>query len=156
MGLKNVDIEERIAGALLALKLLFPAGLAEKVVAAYESPGRHYHSPGHIRACLAVADEFDPRDPMVTLAVCYHDVVYDTRSTDNERLSAEWAVHEDDEKMVAAADLSVLGSPADDYDCYVRAVRQEYGWMEEADFRAGGRTSCGACLPGQAFSRPTG
>jgi len=121
---------------------------------------------------------------MVTLAVCYHDVVYDTRSTDNERLSAEWAVHDlriagagkadcermirlimatehrvalhDDEKMVVDADLSVLGSPADDYDCYVRAVRQEYGWMEEADFRAGGRTSCGACLPGQAFSRPTG
>jgi len=148
------------------MQLLFPAGLAEKVVAAYESTGRHYHNLGHIRACLAVADEFDPRDHMVTLAICYHDVVYDTQSTDNERLSAEWAVHdlriagagkadcdrmtrlimatehraalhEDDEKMVADADLSVLGSPIDDYDRYVRAVRQKYGWMDDEDFRAG-------------------
>lgn len=166
MGLRSTDIEERIAGALLALRLLFPAGLVERVVAAYESPSRHYHNLGHIRACLAAADEFDRNDPLITLALCYHDVVYDTHAMDNERLSAEWAVRDlriagaadadcdritrlimatthravpvaDDEKIVTDADLSILGAMPDEYDGYVRAVRQEYGWMSNADFRAG-------------------
>lgn len=34
-------------------------------------------------------------------------------------------------------DLSILGAPAEAFDAYEAAVRREYGWVSEADWRAG-------------------
>jgi predicted metal-dependent HD superfamily phosphohydrolase len=34
-------------------------------------------------------------------------------------------------------DLSILGAPPDQYDAYEAAVRQEYAWVGETDWRAG-------------------
>ena len=34
-------------------------------------------------------------------------------------------------------DLSILGAPAEVFDAYEAAVRREYGWVREADWRAG-------------------
>lgn len=34
-------------------------------------------------------------------------------------------------------DLSILGAPAEVFDAYEAAVRREYGWVSEADWRAG-------------------
>ena len=34
-------------------------------------------------------------------------------------------------------DLAILGAPAAAFDAYEAAVRREYGWVSEADWRAG-------------------
>ncbi len=44
------------------------------------------------------------------------------------------------------ADLSVLGAPASGYAAYVAAVRSEYGWLDEAAWRAGRAQVVGGLL----------
>ena len=46
---------------------------------------------------------------------------------------------EEDEKIVVDVDLSILGESPTQYDPYVRAIRQEYSWVPEGDFRLGRR-----------------
>jgi predicted metal-dependent HD superfamily phosphohydrolase len=120
----------------------------------------------HIETCLRFAQEYAPNDPYLALAICYHDVIYDTHASDNERRSADYArdvlkaaganesdcaviarlilatTHRntpeaEDEKVLVDIDLAILGGPQTDYDHYVRAVRQEYAWVSDQDFRKG-------------------
>jgi len=42
-----------------------------------------------------------------------------------------------DAAVLADADLSILGSPAVAYDAYVRAVREEFGWLNGDGWRMG-------------------
>jgi predicted metal-dependent HD superfamily phosphohydrolase len=65
-----------------------------ELIAHYETSARRYHTLGHIVDCLNVAAEF--RDSavdadLVEFALWAHDVIYDPRRSDNERLSGEWA-----------------------------------------------------------------
>jgi len=106
-------------------------------------------------------------DVVVRLAVWFHDAVYDSRRSDNEEQSAALAASslagaaprllptvehlilatkthqagpdDSDCRMLLDADLGVLGSSADDYDRYAGAIREEYAWVPEADYRAGRR-----------------
>ena len=102
----------------------------------------------------------------VRLAVWFHDYVYDPRRKDNEEQSAaymtvifdheRWAflrprltemilatkTHrarwgDTDCQVLLDADLAILGASADEYDRYTRAIREEYAWVPEADYRAG-------------------
>jgi predicted metal-dependent HD superfamily phosphohydrolase len=99
-------------------------------------------------------------------ALWFHDAVYDARSDDNEARSADAAEemlrrldvspdtlfcvrklilatrHRDppadcDEALIMDIDLAILAAPADQYDSYVRAVRQEYSFVGERDWRNG-------------------
>jgi predicted metal-dependent HD superfamily phosphohydrolase len=101
----------------------------------------------------------------VLWAAWFHDVVYDPRAADNEERSAAFAeqmlarLHVPD-KMIAPvrslilstkthqppeddfdsrlfldADLAVLGGPEDQYNAYARAIRREYAWVPEPDYR---------------------
>ena len=57
--------------------------------------GRHYHTLGHVRALLDLADEFAPqlRDPRaVQLAIWFHDAIYKSRRSDSEERSAQLAI----------------------------------------------------------------
>lgn len=163
--LVNMDFEKRLKDALRSLELSVSV-MVGPIVAAYRGPYRFFHNLDHIEACLILADEFEHDDPRITLALCYHDVVHDTRSSNNEKLSADWALHDlrnagakeadsstvarlilatnhralpkgADEMIVADVDLSVLGSASDDYARYARAIRREYFWMPNDDYRAG-------------------
>jgi predicted metal-dependent HD superfamily phosphohydrolase len=139
------------------------------VVAAWSEPHRRYHDLRHLAAVLGLVDELAPAatDPVaVRLAAWYHDVVYDPRRDDNERVSAERAraglrglVDEprlaEVERLVAVtaghdpapddangavlcdADLSVLASDPANYAVYASAVREEYGHLSDAEFTAG-------------------
>jgi predicted metal-dependent HD superfamily phosphohydrolase len=73
-----------------------------QLVAAYCEPHRAYHTVAHIAALLELLDlhAATVRDAdLVTLAILYHDAVYDPRRADNEAASAE----------VARQDLAALG-----------------------------------------------
>ena len=103
----------------------------------------------------------------IEAAIWYHDVVYDTRRADNETCSADIARFElmsigwlgiDVERvagMVEATrhhrvadgdsdtllfldlDLSVLGAGPAEYDAYRNAIRAEFSWVPETDYRTG-------------------
>jgi predicted metal-dependent HD superfamily phosphohydrolase len=66
----------------------------DALVSAYSDSGRHYHSTGHISACLRHLDtcrhQLDfPRE--VELALWFHDAIYKPLSGSNEKDSADWA-----------------------------------------------------------------
>jgi predicted metal-dependent HD superfamily phosphohydrolase len=76
----------------------------EEALRAYSEPARHYHTLRHIAALLALLDRHDPADrDALTLAILFHDIVYDPARQDNEEASAAWAV----------ARLESLGFPED-------------------------------------------
>lgn len=65
-----------------------------QLAAAYQAPGRHYHTLTHIQTLLDAVDEaaahlHDPQ--VVALAVWFHDAVYEPLRSDNEVKSAELA-----------------------------------------------------------------
>jgi predicted metal-dependent HD superfamily phosphohydrolase len=99
----------------------------------------------------------------------FHDAVYETRAADNEEQSAglceeamdrlgappvmivqarrlilatrrhEATEDDRDAQILLDADLGILGAPAARYASYARAIREEYSWAPEEDFRAGRR-----------------
>jgi predicted metal-dependent HD superfamily phosphohydrolase len=107
--------------------------------------------------------------PALRLAAWLHDVVYDSRAADNEERSADYAravlpalgvpsdvidetarlilltrSHETDPddragRTLLDADLAVLAADAPTYDAYAAAIRREYAWVPEPDYRAGRR-----------------
>jgi predicted metal-dependent HD superfamily phosphohydrolase len=108
--------------------------------------------------------------PAVRLAAWYHDAVYDSRAKDNEERSADlaaercrsWGVpattvesvrqlilatkshqagtDDVDAQVLLDADLAILGADPDEYARYARAIRQEYAWVPDADYRRGRTT----------------
>ncbi len=101
------------------------------------------------------------------LAAWFHDAVYDSRAKDNEEQSARLAhatlaswgfgdaalmhverlilatkTHELDQDdpsgaLLLDADLAILGRGPAEYTAYSRAIRQEFAWVSEEDYRAG-------------------
>jgi predicted metal-dependent HD superfamily phosphohydrolase len=143
-----------------------PPDVCERVFAEltvrYNSPDRHYHTLEHIEAMLELLPQ-----AALALAVWFHDAVYDTRAADNEERSAALGdemlqplyvppeiqaetrrlilltkrhdTREDDAdgRRLLDADLAILGAAEDEYDRYAKAIRQEYAWVPEDDFRRG-------------------
>jgi predicted metal-dependent HD superfamily phosphohydrolase len=81
------------------------AVVLEETLRAYAEPHRHYHTLGHIAALLVLlghhGDGVADRDTL-SLAILFHDVVYDPARPNNEAASAAWA----------EARLARLGFPA--------------------------------------------
>jgi predicted metal-dependent HD superfamily phosphohydrolase len=138
------------------------------LVARYGEPGRYYHTLDHILAVLDRIDTLWPDAPQaLSLAVWLHDIVYDSRATDNEERSADYAhaslpalgvspdtidetarlilltrSHEADRddragRTLLDADLAILSGDMPAYDAYAYAIRREYAWVPERDYRAG-------------------
>lgn len=144
------------------------AAVFEKLQAHYREPQRHYHTPEHIRHCLV---QFDLacthmcEPDAVELALWFHDVIYDTRGTDNEIRSATWfasvtdnvlpdkvrrrvhelimvTVHpsqpaELDQQFVVDIDLSSFALPWNRFKRDSQAVRREMGHLSDRDFFSG-------------------
>lgn len=102
----------------------------------------------------------------VELAIWFHDAVYDSRAKDNEERSAALAhdilvkagtnmrlcsavellilatrhlhpPHTRDEQLLVDCDLAILGQPRARFDAYEIAIRAEYAWVNDTDYRAG-------------------
>jgi predicted metal-dependent HD superfamily phosphohydrolase len=103
----------------------------------------------------------------VRFAVWFHDAVYDSRASDNEEQSAALAVEvlrrlgvsentivrtadlirltkthlaapdDGDGHILLDADLAILGADPVRYAAYTAAIRREYGWVPEEEYRAG-------------------
>ena len=75
-----------------ALGLVPPAGLRERLVAAWREPQRHYHSLQHLQEGVDLLSEVRGEATHageVELALWFHDAVYDPQARDNERRSAD-------------------------------------------------------------------
>lgn len=103
----------------------------------------------------------------VELAIWYHDAVYDARAADNEERSAGMAevvlvsagapaavvqrirdlilatkthrAQTSDEELLIDIDLSILGRPWGTFCEYDQAIRKEYSWVSDEEFRSGRR-----------------
>lgn len=99
----------------------------------------------------------------VAVALWFHDAVYDTHRSDNESRSAAWArdyllehgadagivtrvealilstrthdARSGDEALMTDIDLAILGAPAATFEEYDRAIRSEYAWVPEPQYR---------------------
>jgi len=108
---------------------------------------------------------FATRPCEIGVAIWFHDAVYDSHRTDNEEMSARWAerylaarcaeadiikrvagmiratrMHKADTRdtrLLVDIDLAVLGAPPDVFEAYDRAIRWEYDWVPEEQYRAG-------------------
>ncbi|MFL5493225.1 MAG: N-methyl-D-aspartate receptor NMDAR2C subunit [Gemmatimonadales bacterium] len=103
---------------------------------------------------------------LVEAAIWFHDAVYDPRRSDNESRSAEWAARAFAETGVAGnlverirrlvlltrhlgpapdpagqllcdIDLSILGREPAEFERFERAIRAEYAWVPEPEYRTG-------------------
>jgi predicted metal-dependent HD superfamily phosphohydrolase len=130
----------------------------------YQEPHRHYHTLEHIGAMLH-AGRSAPLDRVQTMAVWFHDAVYDPRSDRNEDASAELA----GERLRAAGwpeadvarvqrivldtkahaptapgaaivldlDLMSLALPWPEFRRNTERIRAEFAHVADADFAAG-------------------
>jgi predicted metal-dependent HD superfamily phosphohydrolase len=127
----------------------------------YTEPHRAYHTLQHLAECLCFFDAartLMQRPDEVELALWFHDVIYDTRRSDNEEASAQWAQQlllevgappattqrvgdlirltnhvaepqDGDGMLLLDIDLAILGAEPARFDEYERQVRQEYRWV---------------------------
>ena len=151
------------AGAARASDAVFA-----QLVTRYGEHHRHYHTLTHVNACLMWLDRFPsvaehPQE--VELALWFHDAVYDPRSSDNERLSAQLArdalnslgvvqasidritryieateshtAMTGDATLVIDLDLAILGSSSPDFNRFEMQIRKEYAHVPDPLYRAG-------------------
>jgi predicted metal-dependent HD superfamily phosphohydrolase len=119
---------------MVAMVGAIPAALWAEVEAAYATPGRAYHTIGHVREVLRHCEDVAaPGGPgwkhpdEVLLAALYHDAVYVPGAKDNEAKSAELAV-----------DAAARFYPSIDRACVARLVllTAKHGALAPADVDA--------------------
>ncbi|MFK7739573.1 MAG: hypothetical protein AB8H80_04550 [Planctomycetota bacterium] len=132
----------------------------------YQEPWRHYHTLEHIAAMLHEGRRF-PLDEEQTMAIWFHDAVYDPQSDQNEqksaRLASKWLAklgwqvdaiervgrmvldtrgHMPSTPQADAVldlDLMTLAVPWPVFEANTVAIRAEYAHVPDDDFAAGRR-----------------
>lgn len=146
---------------------LTPPDEVAPLLARYREPHRAYHTLQHLDECFAWLDRVraDAALPhLVSLALWYHDAIYDPRGSDNEGASADLAAtalraagahstmvdsvsglilatrHDappapGDATLLVDIDLAILGAPPARFAEYEDQIREEYRWVPGLIFR---------------------
>jgi predicted metal-dependent HD superfamily phosphohydrolase len=142
--------------------------IREGLEARYRERHRAYHTSSHVAALAALAGAHRDlllNEPVVTLAIWYHDAIYRPRRSDNEAASAKLADAElrtlgvppravrDVGRLILATadhvppadfadalpfldfDLAILGSEPPVYEAYRQAIRREYRFVPRTVYR---------------------
>jgi predicted metal-dependent HD superfamily phosphohydrolase len=131
-----------------------------QLIAAYSSPGRYYHTVEHLYQVLAVIEQLSSSIPL-NLAAWFHDAVYDARAQDNEEKSAELVAivlpeledrdrikklilctkthqaFDSESESLLDADLAIFSAEPEQYQDYADAIRKEYAWVSDEEYRIG-------------------
>jgi len=137
------------------------------IIKCYNTPNRYYHNLDHIKTMLLEVKKFRRKvldyDSM-RFAIWFHDIVYDTKRSDNEEKSAEYAkdfldnikfeklnkvsnlilktkkhqidesVDDFDTKFFLDLDLLILGTSQELYHRYTEKIRKEYSYIPNEIF----------------------
>lgn len=137
----------------------------------YSHPERAYHNDSHINDCLKkiemIGDFIDPcMKDIISLALIYHDCIYDSKRKDNEELSAQKAFmdltflgfqekyaemvydlilltnhkkksYDINDQIIMDIDMSILGEPEDVFLEYEKNIRKEYSFIRAEEYVAG-------------------
>lgn len=144
------------------------SALRSQLWSAYADPQRRYHTQQHLSECLQTLDSVRaqlPEAAAITIALWFHDAIYELQRHDNEERSAAWAAqalrhtgasearaeqvrrlvlatrHQatpqaEDEAWLVDIDLAILGAAPARFAEYEAQIRAEYGFVPEARFRA--------------------
>jgi predicted metal-dependent HD superfamily phosphohydrolase len=83
-----------------------PTSMISRLIPRYAEPHRRYHTWSHIGACFEAAENLIAPLPLdITLALLYHDAVYDPERRDNETRSAALLMDDGERARVDAAVL---------------------------------------------------
>jgi predicted metal-dependent HD superfamily phosphohydrolase len=141
----------------------------EEISRRYVEPGRYYHTLAHIQDVLETVECLRVHAKnlnAVRLAAWLHDVIYDSKASENEERSAEYAERlctgfriphgglvaslilatkthapgeDTDAQILIDSDLAILGSGEAAYQNYSRQIRKEYAWVPEPEYLKGRR-----------------
>jgi pantetheine-phosphate adenylyltransferase len=133
----------------------------------YGEPHRAYHNIAHVVTMLDELELLNEGDPAISLAIWFHDAVYEPKTKDNnEERSAELARNSIKQiglpdslgkqindlimatkhtavpvdhatQILVDLDLVILGKSNKEFDVYEVGIRKEYDWVPQADFNAG-------------------
>lgn len=141
----------------------------QKLVDRYSEKHRHYHNLNHVDDCLKHLDEIaDSINDIKTVEVAlwFHDIIYDPKRNDNEKMSSEYAKAflesvnmasdtitqiehlvaltkhpsfpaTNDEKYVIDLDLAILAANQEHYDRYELCIRKEYQFVPSLLYKRG-------------------
>jgi predicted metal-dependent HD superfamily phosphohydrolase len=152
----------------LAVDKASAAQIFNDLVQAYSDSNRYYHTLKHVGCILntiQTLQAYTQNLVVVELAAWFHDVIYNTQSSDNEEKSADYAgeilnvlgiptsyitkvkrlilntkhhqADDIDSQVLLDADLAILAADAVDYQKYAHAIRQEYAWVSDDDYIKG-------------------
>ena len=141
--------------------------LYHDLIARYEDESRHYHTTRHLEEMFALwplLERLATHPAEVELAIWYHDAIYQSLRTDNDRRSADLArdaltaagadpaavarVHAlilatkhdaepapGDAQLLVDLDLAILGASPERFDEYEHQVRAEFAYVPVTLFR---------------------
>lgn len=158
--------QENLHRSLAGLGITPGEEIFKQLREAYTEAGRYYHTEKHVSECLAHFQTFRHlanRPAEIEVALWFHDAIYDTRRTDNEAKSAEWAqaylalegadaealarivamindtknhhARHGDTALMVDVDLGILGASRNAFEVYDKAIRMEYEWVPEEQYR---------------------
>lgn len=154
-------LKDSFSRAFLGAGLKVPNGIFEALAARYSEPGRAYHTLQHIAEGLGHLKAVKLVPPELPIAWWFHDAIYDPKRSDNEEKSAAWAVAvlgktplaakvcaailatkagayaaDPAARLIVDIDIAILAAPEPRYSEAAAQIRQEYAYLNEADYRA--------------------
>jgi predicted metal-dependent HD superfamily phosphohydrolase len=136
----------------------------------YSEKSRFYHNLSHVKVLLDLLESLNNKvqdHNVIRFAIWFHDVIYNTKRSDNEEESARLAAEmlhklqvkiktiEFVQEMILATknhkgknlsydlklfldmDLAILGTSEEIYKEYSEAIREEYSWASESMYCSG-------------------